>query len=338
MKKCVSMALALLMLLCLVGCQHTEQLDSQADSNVNASQSLIEPSGEERLTNIPIMRCGLETRNISVGSWDLSSNVFTAVETPAGTTSDPYSLYSLQWDGDKVLVGLQVYLEELNTFNDSFDLRPTSLDEIIKDGTSITLSDEGELMLSNGDKAGSISGTEVTVDGIGGISPAMMQGNALSTSGETVFYLQSAIGESGLYLICTAINTETMSAENYVVGDKPFPYSEVDVDAFSPNLFAEESGIFYFCLTDAVFSFDPASRMLSKLFTLDSLGLSNDTDEYRVQFSGVTIYKGCLIVESTICEQDIQTQKVAHLCSLDGVVLQSISWDCQKELIIFPSL
>lgn len=336
MKKYVLTILALLVLLCLSGCQNAEQVDQKVDTNIGDSQNIVEPSGDGALSNIPIMSCNLETRNISVGAWDLASNVFNDGASPVGTTSDPYSLYSLQWDGDKAVAGLQVYLEELNQFDTSFNLRPMNLDEVVKKGISITLSDNGELMLNNGDTTGSISGTEVSIDGMGEITPAMMQGNALATNGETAYYLQSIMGEPGMYLICTAINMETMSAENHLVGKGPFPYSQVDIEAFNPNFFAEENGIFYFCLTDAVFSFDPTSRVLSQMLTMDDLGLTDDTGDSRVQLSGITVYKGHLIIESTEYEGDVHISKIAHLCSIDGTVLKSISWDSQKELVVFP--
>lgn len=335
MKRLILLYLTVALLL-LAGCQHAKQPDPDVGTNIDGSQGPAEPNKEETPATIPIMRCDLDTQNISLGNWDLATNTFSTGDILAGTTSDPYSLYALHWDGERIITGLQVYLEEINKFDDSFDLRPAALEEVIKDGISITLTDNGELTLSNEGQTDSISGAEVNIDEIGEVSPAMMQGNALAVAGNTVFYLQSVMGESGLYLVCTTVNMDTMSADNYVVGDKPFPYSEVDIDAFGPSLFAEHDDIFYFCMTDAVFSFDPVSHALSRILTLDSLGVSNDTGDYRVQLSGMTVYEGCLIVESTMAEQDIHTQKIAHLCSLDGAVLKSISWDCQEELIIFP--
>ena len=35
-------------------------------------------------------------------------------------------------------------------------------------------------------------------------------------------------------------------------------------------------------------------------------------------------------------EVDTCISKIMHLCSIDGILLKSISWDSQKELVVFP--
>ena len=326
-------------LLCLTGCQRTDgpsqDVESQPD-NPAPNEAADGGITEKDLESIPILYCEFTDKTISFGKWILSMNELVISEDAAiGTSEGSYMLYSLRWDGDKTISGLQVYLDELNHFDTTVVLQPKNYGEVVKDGTSVSVSDDGGLELSfEGGGRHSLPGSDVTIEGIGKVFPAMMAGNAFSIDDGIVYYLQSIMAEDGAYLVCSAIDLSSMTVESYVVDSKPYPYDEIGMSTFGKDAFAEENGMIYFYTKAVVYAFDPKDRKVSQIFTLEDLPA--DSSNARFQFSGVNVYNEHIIVECAKYIADIPDRKTSILCSTDGEVLQMLEWDCSEELIILP--
>lgn len=314
--------LLFIILICLTGCQQVAP-PAQNDN----------PTTPE---SIPVLFCNFEDKTISIGEWDISTNEITiAKDSLVGISKDPYTLYSLHWDGNKTISGLQVYLEELNSFS-SMTLCPSSYGEFVKEGVTITTLDDGRLALNSKDKSGNISESDITIDGTGKVPSTMMSGAAISVVGDTVFYLRSVMTAAGIYLICSDIHVQSMTAESYVINSKPYSYEEIDIGSFGADAFAEENGVIYFYTQSAVYSFAPMTRECSLLLELNDLNLPIDNPDVRFQISNVTAYEENIIVECAEYVTDIPTSKTSFLCSPDGNILKSLIWNCTEELVIFP--
>lgn len=330
-----------IILLCLTGCQLIEGTVPKTEiPSDDSSISNEMPSQNDNVIDfepIPILFCNFEDKSISVGNWDVAKNEFVIPDDGfAGTTEDPYTLYSLRWDGDKKISGLQVYLDEINHFNGSLVLQPKRYGEFIKNGVSIIISDNGEPVLNIEDKSHIISGTDVIIDNIGQVTPVMMTGVAFSIDEEVAFYLQSLMTEDGVYLICSTIDMSTMDAESYIINSDPYVYDEIDMGTFGEDAFAEENGVIYFYTKNVVYSFTPKTKEVSKVIFLEGLNLPSDDPDTRFQISGVTVYDGNVLVECAEYVTDIPNSKTSFLCSPTGEVLQSIKWNCSEELAVFP--
>lgn len=336
----ILLSVMLLCLVCLTGCQQTDGPSQDAENPPNDPVSTEIPdqdSAEEALASIPVLYCNFADKSISTGVWDLSRNELDISEGSAvGTTEDPYTLYSLRWDGDKTISGLQVYVEELNHFDTTMTLQAKNYGEFTKDGVSIAVSDDGGLTLSLDGKGRSVSGADINIAGIGEVTPAMMSGNALVVENGTAYYLQSIMAADGVYFVCSAIDLSSMDAESYVLNDKPYSYDEIDMASFGEDSFAEENGVIYFYTKGAVYAFTPKAETVSQILALEDLNLPADGSGARFQFSGVNAYAGHIIAECAKYVTDIPEGSTSFLCSTDGDVLQQLEWDCSEELLIFP--
>lgn len=327
MKRLLSSFVVAILLLCMVGCQNANEppLGSK------------EPTVAETPETIPILYCDFADKNISLGEWDTASNEFVVSEDlPIGTSEDPYTLYSIRWDGDRTISGLQAYLDELNHFEEGITLKQKNYGEFVRDQVSVSVSDDGEIIFKDGDTQKTVSGTEITIDGIGEVTPAMLSGVALSLSEKTAYYLQSIMSENGVYLVCSEIDRTSMHANSYILNDAPYSYEEIDVENFGEDAFAENNGTIYFYTKNAIISLDTGTRQVSQVLTLNDLNLPSNDPNVRYQISGIAAYKENIIVECSEYVTDIPNSKTSFLCSPTGEVIQSIRWECSEELVVFP--
>lgn len=307
-------------LICLFGCQDAQITNQNTEAG-----------------SIPVMYCDFESESIFFGEWDLQSNdLIVSKNNPIGMTDDPYTLYSLRWDGDKTIAGLQVYLETINHFEDGVILNSRDYGEFIKGEVSISVSDNGKLILNTHDTTYDISDTNIFIDGLGQVTPSMMNGNALVVHGENIYYLQSVMVEDGIYFVCSVISMPSMTVENYMINSVPYSYEEVDVETFGEDTFAVKDSMVYFYTKQAVYSFDPEARTVTEFLTLDDLKLSTDKSDVRFQISGVSVYEENIIVECAEYITDIPSSRTSYLCSSAGEVIQSLKWNCSTELVVFP--
>lgn len=308
--------------LCLVGCQEITPIDKL----------------EQEITyNIPILVCDFDTKNISIGEWDLSSNEFVISQNShVGTTEDPYTLYSLHWNGERGISGLQVYLEEINNFSNEMELRTFNYGEIINDDVCITTSNENRIVYSDGNKSVDIPYSNEIIEKTGEITPDMLGGACLYVDKENAFYLQSVISEKGVYLVCFVINIQSLAAESYLVDVNSDIYGELEGGIFGTDTFATGNGRTYFYTRDAVYAFNPEKKNVSQLITLDDLNLISENKDTRFQISGVNLYGENIIIECAEYVRDIPHSKTSVLCSTSGEVYRSKNWDCNKKLIVFP--
>lgn len=296
------------------------------------------PEKNDALESIPLLYCDFSDKTISTGEWNTVTNEIILSDSPIGSTIDPYTLYSLRWDGEENISGLEIYLQEVNTFSDPVSLLPLIYGEICNADMSVYISDEGSLMMKIGDRTMGILGANIEIDGLGKVEPAMMSGKSLLVDGDTAYYLQSIMGESGIYIICTTIDIKSGVAESQLVSGSPYAYDDIDIENFSQDVFSASKDHFYFCLKNAVCSIDPKTMQVSKVVALEDLPLTSDGAATTFQITNIAVYDDNIIVECAEYITDIPSSKSSHLCSMDGKNIQTIKWNSNRELIIFPKL